>query len=218
MKICICGYYYKEEFLQAMAHIKSKYEIHIIANKRWERDNIPDGIKVTKRENIGLEWGAYDFYLKNIWDGKSDVLFLHDDIRFRPIIHDYKFVGPTKIIDSIAKIKDDQVYFFSSTSHAEKNYYIHGRALKCSRKFLEALKENGGFPYDENNSSHTRGPTPKHCRHFNWADYQFADFIKTLNNKPSWRVGEYKIIPALDCATRGRFDNEIDGPIQEVKE
>jgi len=200
-----------------MIHVVKEYEITIIANKLWDV-KIPEGIKVIERENIGLEWGAYDFYLQNVWDGE-DVLFLHDDLRFRPVIKDYKFIEPIEIVRTIEKLEYDQVYFFNSTTKAEQNYYIHGRALKCSGRFLEKLKEHGGFPYDKDNSTHTRGPTPKHCKHFNWADYEFADFIKqNLSKKPGWKVGSYLIIPALECATRGRFDNEIDGPMEVENE
>ena len=216
MKICVCGYYYKPEFFKMMNHIKDKYDIHVVANKTWVNGEVPASIPVTKRENRGLEWGAYDFYLKNIWDGESDVLFSHDDVRYRPVIKNYEMIDPIKVFSTIEKLDYDQVYFFHSLRHAEKNYYIHGRSFKCSGRFLKELYDAGGFPYDENNENHIKGPTPEHCKHFNWADYEFAEFIKkNLQGKPGWKVGDHVILAAQECATRGRFDDEIDGPMEE---
>ena len=199
-----------------MSQIKDSYGIHVVANKTWGDNDVPEGIPVTKRENTGLEWGAYDFYLKNIWDGESDVLFSHDDIRYKPVIKNYTMVSPVRIFDTIRNLDFDQIYFFTSLTQAEQNYYIHGRSFKCSARFLTELKNHGGFPYDENNTGHTRGPTPAHCNHFNWADYKFADFIKqNLSKKPGWKVGEYAILAAQECATRGCFNSEIDTPFSK---
>jgi len=212
IKICICGFYYRPEFIKVMEMVHKRYPCYIVANDTPLKDpHIPMAV----RENLGLEWGAYDFYLKNIWDRESPVLFLHDDIRFRPVIKDYEIISPIKIFNTINKLNHDQVYLFESSRKAEKNYYIHGRAFKCSGRFLNRLlEENGGFKYDENNDGHISGPTPKHCKHFNWGDYRFAEYIKTINGQATWEVGSYVILPALECATRGHFDIEIEGPVE----
>ena len=216
MHICICGYYYRPEFFEVIKDVHFKYPVHVVANKTWGDNDVPKNIPVSERDNLGLEWGAYDFYLHHVWDKKSPVLFLHDDIRFKWVIRNYEIMDPIHIFNTINNIDQDQVYFFESLDFAERNYFIHGRAFKCSARFLKRLlDDNNGFLYDENNDGFIRGPRPVHCKHFNWADYRFAEYIKKLNRKVNWEIGGYIIAPALECATRGRFDNEVDGPMNE---
>lgn len=214
INICVCGWYYRPECLSVLDVVKKTYPVQIVANER--NFNVQTSIPFEVRKNIGLEWGAYDYYLKNIWDGESDVLFMHDDIRFRPVIKEYQIVSPVKIFNSINKLNHDQVYIFESLQKAEKNYFIHGRMLKCSARFLRRMLDDiGGFPYDPDNDGHIQGPTPKHCKPTNYGDYKLTDYIKPISREATWKVGSYVIIPALECATRGRFDNEIEGPVEE---
>jgi hypothetical protein len=83
MQICICGWYFNEQLLGVMESINEKYPVAIIAN----RDKLPDkyNFNYHVRENKGLEYGAYDYFLKNEWTG-GDVLFCHDDMTILPVI------------------------------------------------------------------------------------------------------------------------------------
>jgi hypothetical protein len=213
MQICVCGWYFREDFYRTLRQARKKYPVMIISNGRigpW----LGGGDKVRTlsfciRKNIGLEWGAYDDFIKHHWDRKSPVLFLHDDIRVRPVMRNNRLLHPTEVFDSIAKLPFDQVYIFKSMQESIDNFRIHGRAFYCSARFLRyLLRYNDGFWFDENNTGHTQGPTPDHCLHFNEADYRFKHFLNRIPQKNKLTVGEYVILPALDCARRGRFEEE----------
>ncbi|MBW2621273.1 MAG: hypothetical protein JRD68_00075 [Deltaproteobacteria bacterium] len=217
MQICVCGWYFRPDFYALMREVNKKYSVTVINHQdtplKWEYK-----LSWHLCPNIGLEWGAYDFFLKTAWDGESAVLFLHDDIRFRPVIKNYELIEPIIIFDTIEQFEFDQVYFFGSLEEATKNYGIHGRAFKCSAVFLKSLLEqNNGFWYDENNDGHIQGTTPNYCEHYNKADYKFADFIKELKCRSNGLLdaGHYVILPALDCAVRGRFREEIEGVMDD---
>jgi hypothetical protein len=221
MKIAVCGWYFRSDFYQMLKHINDEFPVTIISNK------IIEGIDVqcfnetrfilSERENIGLEFGAYDYYIKNLWDGESDVLFIQDDVRLLPVMRDYETAPPNVIFRGISKIRSDQAYIFNNDTFAVKNNHIHGRAFFCSARLIKWLLEhNNGIWYDKNNTGHTRGPTPGHCLHYNYANYQFSEDLKKAGY--NFKTGGYIIVPALECAVRGRFDNEIYGPPPQPKE
>ena len=205
MNICVCGWYYLKPLYDILARVKEKFPVYVIAHR--EDDLLNDFYHLIE-PNRGLEWGAYDTYLKHVWDGKSDVLFMHDDVRIRPVIQNYEIVAPEKIFSTIANFKQDQVYIFKSEKEAIDNYNIHGRALFCSAKFLHYLLEHGGFWFDKDNTGHTQGPTPTTCMHFNEADYRFRDFLLTVNGDGGLVVNQKIILPAFDCARRGKFADQ----------
>ena len=100
MKICIVGWYFFESLYASLKEVNKKHEVTIISHKGWECSPEENGDSkdlsltsdpeaVEAREflescglnykiipNIGLEFGAYDYYLKNCWDKESDVLFI----------------------------------------------------------------------------------------------------------------------------------------------
>lgn len=232
MQICVCGWYFRPDFYKLLREINEKYPVTVVANQ-LPRDDVDKGFFMIpegrgrgiilpdrkdalwlNRKNIGLEWGAYDYFLKNLWDGESSVLFMHDDVRVWPVIQDYQVIEPIKVFDVISKFLYGQVYLFRTLQQAIDNYYIHGRAFFCSAQFLKRLlKDNNGFWFDENNTGHISGPTPKHCKHYNEADYRFAKYIKSV--KDMGDVGDHVVLPALDCARRGKFIEEEIGPVEE---
>jgi hypothetical protein len=205
MKICVCGWYYLKPLYDLLAQVNDKYPVHVIAHRH---DDILDKSRLsyTLEPNKGLEWGAYATYLRDIWDGESDVLFMHDDVRIRGVVQDYSLVDPIKVFDTIARFGYDQAYIFKTKKEDIDNYGIHGRAFFCSARFLHYLREHGGFYADMDNTGHTNGPTPVHCKHFNEADYKFAGFLKGMNgNSGDMVVNQKVILPAFDCARRGKF-------------
>ena len=86
LKICVCGWHLEKfdalyKVLWKLHH-ENDIPVHIVSNKdsRWLK--VFD-LPYSYRDNYGLEFGAYDYYLRNIWDGESDVLFTRD-MFFRP--------------------------------------------------------------------------------------------------------------------------------------
>lgn len=230
MKICICGWYYYEDFYKKINLVKDKYEVMIVAHRddKFKLDSI--GLPYIIKENIGLEFGAYDYYLKNIWDKESSVLFMHDDVAIKDII----------AFDKIAKLEEDgvdQAYIFKSEAEQVNNGGKHGRAIYISKKLLSfmlnykcnceeskdhydshnpdtillGIPDHNGFWYDPLNKGHSSGKPPKGVRHYNEMIYHFHKYLGRIRDKRV-RVGNefmnvlYRvIIPELDCARRGQF-------------
>jgi len=223
--ICVCGWHYFDSVYDTLRSAHKKYPVFVVAHRDDELLH-SSGLPFYMRENVGLEWGAYDWYIKNQWDGKSDVLFMHDDVRIRPVIKEYEVVDPVCVFNTVARLGDtyDQAYIFKSKHEYNKNFFIHGRALFCNAKTIRILLDrNDGFWYDADNTGHTGGSTPDGCKHYNEADYRFWRFLSGLHGrgdetypweaeglvtKEGLMVNQAIIIPAFDCARRGRFEEE----------
>jgi hypothetical protein len=130
MQICVAGWYYLEECLIPLSKLNNVY---IVAHRLGDNLNIP----CTIIENIGLEFHCYDYFVKNIWDKKNDVLFCHDDIKIKDI----------SFVEDVKKIDEDIIMVWHDEHHFKKNL-AHGRIFKCSEKYLT---KSGGFWYDINN-------------------------------------------------------------------
>ncbi len=76
-KICVVGWHYFSDFYKKLS--QSKSNIHVVAH-RYNKILDKKHVNYSVIKNIGLEFGAYDWFIKNVWDGKSNVLFMHDDI------------------------------------------------------------------------------------------------------------------------------------------
>lgn len=214
MKICVCGWYYFDSIYRDLEEVNKTYPVFIVAHKPDPKLN---GFEWKERENTGLEWGAYDWYLKNEWDGESDILFMHDDVRMRPIFSEYETVPVTQIFRAIEKLADeyDQVYIFRSLDEKKKNFGLHGRAFLATARLLRYLLDNhDGIWYDADNTGHTMGPTPEWCKHYNEADYRFRDvLIKIDTLETGMSLNNSIILPPFDCARRGKFEEERQYPI-----
>jgi hypothetical protein len=131
MQICIAGWYYFEKFLKLLSNYSNVY---IIAHKPGNSFNIPCIIV----ENIGLEFHCYDYFVKNIWDKKSDVLFCHDDIE----INNISFLKDIELINNL-------ITMIWVNESQKKHNIAHGRMFKCNAEYL---KKNNGFWYDKINN------------------------------------------------------------------
>lgn len=214
MKICVCGWYYMESIMRDLKEVNETYPVFIVAH---QYDQKLEGFKWRERENIGLEWGAYDWYLKNQWDGKSDILFMHDDVRMRPTFDAYDSIPVTMIFGAIERLANeyDQVYIFRSQDERKENNKLHGRAFLATAKLLQYLLDNeGGIWNDVDNTGHTMGPTPEWCKHYNEADYKFRDTLLKIDSLGTgMSVNNSIILPSFDCARRGKFEEERQYPI-----
>ena len=155
MNICVAGWYFEkfDEFYASLYRIKENHNIHIVANRHSDFLEIAD-LPYTVRENTGLEWGAYNHYLMNIWEG-GPTLFTHDDVILGPVLEDYEFKPPEFLFDRIADASIDQGYVFSSRREDVVNYGQHGRMIFMSDSFLNKAKQSGGFWFDDTNTGNT---------------------------------------------------------------
>ena len=229
MKLCIVGWYFYESLYDSLKEVNEKYEVMIISHKNEKEILESLDLPYVIIDNIGLEFGCYDYYLKNYWDGESDILFMHDDAQISDI----------QVFDRIPALKDDnidQAYIFKSKAEEQNNGGKHGRSLFMSAKLLgfmlnytfeteeskdhvdnhhnkgEILKGTGsynGFWYDPNNYGHTTGKPPSGVRHYNEMIYTFHRTMGRIRDK---RYGNEKMnvvnrvyFPELDCARRGKF-------------
>jgi hypothetical protein len=129
MNICIVGWYLYEDFYR-QAKAAEKHYPAIVVSHRVGGNYC--GLPFIEIPNIGLEFGAYDYYLKNMWDAYSDVLFLHDDSN----------VSSVGFFDECAALKEkniDQSFIFSSDEQARNNQKFHGRCFYCSARFLKHM-------------------------------------------------------------------------------
>lgn len=130
MQICICGWYFRSECLQPFLN----HDSFVVAHREGDSFGIP----CTVIENVGLEFHCYDYFVKNIWDKKSDVLFCHDDL----IVKDSLF------LNDLEKVNDDIVMVWEDEKQYKRNL-AHGRMFKCSAKYLDC---SGGFWWDKDNA------------------------------------------------------------------
>lgn len=173
-KICIIGWHYLEDFYQKIKPIKD--DVFIVAHR--ENDLLKDfNHKVI--DNVGLDFGAYDWYIKNVWDGKSNVLFLHDDI----------YIKNLNTISNILKECEhfEQTTIWNNKDEAEANGWQHGRCFYGSGLLIKwLLKKHEGFWYDKNNNGYTdkntQSTNPK-CLHYNAAIRNFKKTVQNINEK-----------------------------------
>lgn len=137
MRICVCGWYFLEhpKVLEDFKKVNEKYPVSIVSHQTSkEADEIlkKSGLDYQIIPNIGLEWGAYDWYLKNKWDGNNNILFMHDDI----------YIENVSEFDRLAKLTGDQYYIFQDEKEDGGNQHHHGRMILLSAKMLKYMSED----------------------------------------------------------------------------
>jgi len=203
MKVCVCGWYFPDETYMSFWRINQDHPVHIVCNQYDER--LPDwDLDFTTRDNSGLEWGAYNHYLMNIWDG-DDVLFCHDDIEFGPAAvkaNGELSIAPGEIVvDGIAAGFGDQSYIFTNRRMDVENYGKHGRMLRMSEALLRRAYDEGGFYYDENNRGYTGGPMPEGVQSYNAAINHFDAWMRGTGLD----VGRKWYVPSIKMGVRGEY-------------
>lgn len=192
MEICIAGWYFDKKFLGVMDFInrETKHSVYIISHLPANNNGDVGSLIVESIPNVGLEFGCYDYYLKNVWNGSNDVLFIHDDTNIKDPV----------VFDSIADLGVDCAYIFRDSAEEKANGGKHGRAIFCSKRFLDfligfectchqstdredvhhnkgtILKGQGphtGFWFDKDNTGHVAGKPPVGIRHYNDAIHHF---------------------------------------------
>ncbi len=177
IKICIVGWYYFKDIYTQL--FKSKLSIHVVAHRY---NKILDELKLdfTLIDNIGLEYGAYDWYIKNIWDEKSDVFFMHDDIK---IIDFDDFISSN--YDKMKKNKIGHGVIGRKKNTGERFFYM-------SSKLIKILKtEYNGIWYDQENLGYNKMRVqPKHWkpRRYNDGGPKFSKRLKEIESKYDIKV------------------------------
>lgn len=207
MRICVAGWHGNKMFYDFLEMVP--YGVTVINHKE---DNDCLSLLKVNVPNIGLEFGCYDYYLKNIWKG-GNVLFIHDDT-------DIKSPG---VLDSIFKLKHDCAYLFRDKAEEKANGGKHGRAIYCSDRFLRFIKDfkcsciwleekedvhhnkgtflpslgkyHTGFFYDLHNEGHVSGKPPVGIRHYNEAIYHFHWMLGRIRDQ---RCGDREDWPCPD--------------------
>jgi hypothetical protein len=135
-KICVVGWYFFKQFYSQLKEIKDN--VFVVAHRQ---NKILDKYKMNYfvTDNIGLEFGAYNWYIKNKWDKKSNVLFMHDDMGI-------------KNVDIFLKIFKKCSGIDQSYITGGKGLGYNGRCIYMSKAMIKIfLKDKGGIWYDKEN-------------------------------------------------------------------
>jgi hypothetical protein len=204
MQICIVGWHYNKELIELMETVHKTHPVHIVAHRQGPYGNLP----TTLIENIGLEFHCYDYFIRNLWDGKSNVLLMHDDIVINPVFVNYEIIPPINIFNKLSKLPLDQAYIFQDDDDAEWNNYKHGRMIYLSAKLAGYLKENGGIGYDESNRGNTR------TGFYNLGISQFHDNM--LDLRKQFDTCNLGFCPSIVPLRRnGEVDQSINAVVEE---
>lgn len=197
MQICICGWYFYEDFYGTLNSLRATIDIVIVANRPGNAFGLP----CILRENIGLEWGAYSYYLDNCWDGISSVLFMHDDTK-----------ADADFFLSIQNTTFDQAFIFRDEFEYKRSY-SHGRAFYASARFLKVCRLYGGIYYDKGNRGFIAPgyswsvTPPEGCKDHNYAIREFTNLVKRIAEEyPDMSVNKQIYAPNICLGTRGKFN------------
>ena len=194
-KICVVGWHFYSKIYEQLS--KSKYDVHIVAH-RYNKilDDLNLSYTVTKNE--GLEFGAYNWYIKNVWDKESNVIFMHDDIEMksRSVL--------SKIFYKCKQKKVDQGYIFG-------NYGIgpHGRCIYSSSSFITKIQEDyDGIYYDKSNIGYIKEknqPEGWHKKRYNFGIYKFSKMSLNIGKKYNKKVEKSLNFKGMNQGDRGRL-------------
>ncbi len=142
---------------------KSLADVHIVAH-RYNKILNSKKLKYSIIKNIGLEFGAYDWYIKNIWDKKSNIVFMHDDI----------VIDKTFNFNDLFKLSKGKDYVVFRN---DLKISGGGRCIYLSNKLISLLvSEYNGIWFDAND------------RGYIWGDKGFYDEIYyKLGKKEIWK-------------------------------
>ena len=200
MQICVCGWYYYPSFYETLVKLRGIGGPAAVVIRHQPGDT--QGLLCIDRENVGLEWGAYSYYLDKVWDGHSDVLFTQDDIE----VFDLSFFGWA------ATIQEDICFIFNNEGESRYNGTAHGRMFFASSRFLVAATTLGGFWYDKGNHGfiakgnyRTEKPPPG-CSHHNAGIHRFTSFVPKIRKyNTEIKKRAYLCDPRVKLGRRGKF-------------
>jgi hypothetical protein len=191
VNICVAGWYFHELLIGQL--LGSKHLACFVSHRIPSGTDL-HGLDFELIPNVGLEFGSYDWFLKNKC-GSGPALFMHDDTEVLE-----------SALDLISQMTVDQAFLFSSEADAQANGKVHGRAIFCSEKFLARLKADGGFWYDERPCDGKEIPptTADSPDYHNSAIQVFRAYLGSLP-KDEFSVGHVAVVPGLKTGYRGRL-------------
>jgi hypothetical protein len=136
MNICVVGWYFYPELYKMLE--ECSHNVFVVKHKLGDSRSLPSELV----SNVGLEFGAYDWYLMHHWKGGA-TLFMHDDVSLT-----------AEKLDEIERecSTEDQACVFSSMKESQDNGTYHGRMIYCSHRLLSLKKEDGGIWFDAKNT------------------------------------------------------------------
>jgi len=191
-QICVVGWHFLQSFYDSIDGMQK--DIFIVAHKY---NKILSNFQHSIIPNVGLEFGAYDWFLKNMWDEKSDIIFMHDDIEIKN----------KDIFDDIFNKCEncDHAYIWTSLSQMEQNGYAHGRCFYLSKNCLDwIIKKYNGIWFDKENESNVSVANPLRGMHYNEGIRRFRKMIKRTSE--NGYIREHIIIPDIILYNRGKYD------------
>lgn len=153
LNVCICGWYFLDDWYASLLRLAEKEVIRpfVVANQDHDLLDL-SGISYAVRENTGLEWGAYNYYLNHVWE-EGNTIFVHDDMDFQPVLQNNGKVVPGEdLFYRLSNLDIDHGYIFSSRLEDAINWGRHGRILFVSDKLMKWLLDEGGIWFDKDNS------------------------------------------------------------------
>ena len=195
MQVCVCGWYYPRDFYECLRAAAERFDVLVIANRPGDSQ----GLNTIERENVGLDWGAFSFFVDHNWDGKSNVLFLQDDTSVRE-----------RFWHEAEQIAYDQAFIFRDETDFERAY-SHGRAHFAGAEFLALVVAEGGIWFDSGNRgfvaagySWTETPPPGALDH-NAGIRAYTDLVKRIGaENPDLLVNRQIYSDNLQLGRRGQ--------------
>jgi hypothetical protein len=173
MQVCVCGWHYPRGFYESLRAVAGRFDIVVVANRPGESH----GLRTIERENVGLDWGAFSFFLDHVWDAESSVLFLQDDTSVRD-----------GFWDEVQQIPYDQAFIFRDEAEFEEAY-SHGRAHFASARFLALVAAGGGIWFDAGNRGFIAagkswtGTPPPDCLDHNAGIRAYTELVKRIGSE-----------------------------------
>ncbi len=194
VQICIVGWHFFEDIFNQIK--ESELDIYVVAHRHNEI--LDENINSIMIDNVGLEYGAYDYFIKNVWNKKSDVIFMHDDIE---IIKFNSFIKK-----NYKKFKEKELDHapFSPAKHVSAS----GTCFCMSSKIINIIKvEYGGIWWDKENfgyTTHKTAPADWHVRRTNQGGGEFHKMITEIGKKHDLLVYSDIIDPSVTLYSRGK--------------
>ena len=141
-KICVVGWHFFKDLYSKIE--ESFLNIYVVAH-RYNKLLDDKKINYSVIKNVGLEFGAYDWYIKNVWDQKSSVLFSHDDMYIKKECNFESILLDCKNFD-----------YVSFRNHAKTAG--GGRCFYLSNRMIDLfVKEFGGIWFDVHDRGYVYG-------------------------------------------------------------
>ena len=173
VKICVVGWHFFEDFYRKLK--KCSYEKYIVGH-RYNKILDELNLDYTITKNIGLEFGAYHWYIKNKWDGQSGVIFIHDDTSVEDGVLD-------EIVD---RCKGSNMSYITGKSKGENQEYSQKYSPRCfylSKKLIKCyIKKYGNIWYDKKNKGYTMSQKVMHEEKYGYNNVDAClKFKKSIN-------------------------------------